>query len=504
MYPRYCPSAGVVLSLERDVPCQRFGGGACHTGYAGNAPGCAFTGEMLFEDGAIIVLFLVLRGMYWEAFGGMCHLFVADGSGSDGFQRINPTVAHTVGELFFLPPGNVLREHVGKGFADYFLFYLLAGAHLDCRIDAHGNIQEFFVEEGDTSFHSPGCKAFVGTEAVVQMQFGELAHGFFVKGLRCGRLVEVKVTAEHLVRTFAAEYHLDAHAFDDTCQQIHGGGGADSGYVVSLNEIDDVADSIEAFLNGIVYLVMHGTDMTGHFASFNQVGSTLQADGEGMELRPPGICLVVCLDAFGGIFLGDGRDDGRIESATEQDTVGDVGHQLALYGGFKCVVHSRDLCAVGCPAYRSRRGITFGGRSVVVLHSGIVHPVAGVPAVHLALAPTVVVAGKERLVLVAETLKGFQLTAEVDVSILVASYIKGYHADGVAGDEVIVRLFVIEGKGEDAVQFFEEADAFVFVKGKDDFAVGTGLEGVFSGIAGTDVAMVVNLAIDGKHLFAVG
>ena len=67
---------------------------------------------------------------------------------------------------------------------DYFLFYLLAGAHLDCRIDAHGNIQEFFVEEGDTSFHSPGCKAFVGTEAVVQMQFGELAHGFFVKGLR--------------------------------------------------------------------------------------------------------------------------------------------------------------------------------------------------------------------------------------------------------------------------------------------------------------------------------
>ena len=68
--------------------------------------------------------------------------------------------------------------------------------------------------------------------------------------------------------------------FDDTCQQIHGGGGADSGYVVSLNEIDDVADSIEAFLNGIVYLVMHGTDMTGHFAGFNQVGSTLQADAK--------------------------------------------------------------------------------------------------------------------------------------------------------------------------------------------------------------------------------
>lgn len=204
MYPRYCSSAGVVLSLERGVPCQRFGGGACHTGYAGNTPGCAFTGEMLFEDGAIVILFLILRGMYREAFGGMCHLFVADGSGSDGFQRINPTVAHTVGELFFLPPGNALGEYVGKGFADYFLFYLLAGAHLDCRIDAHGNIQEFFVEEGDTSFYSPGCKAFVGTEAVVQMQFGELAHGFFVKGLRgwapCGSKGNRRTPRLHLRR----------------------------------------------------------------------------------------------------------------------------------------------------------------------------------------------------------------------------------------------------------------------------------------------------------------
>ena len=89
----------------------------------------------------------------------------------------------------------------------------------------------------DISLQIITCLLYTSTEAVVQMQFGELAHGFFVKGLRGGRLVEVKVTAEHLVCTFAAEYHLDAHAFDDTRQQIHGGGGADSGYVVSLNEI---------------------------------------------------------------------------------------------------------------------------------------------------------------------------------------------------------------------------------------------------------------------------
>ena len=65
MYPRYCSSAGVVLSLERGVPCQRFGGGACHTGYAGNAPGRAFTGEMLFEDGTVVILFLVFDSKYF-------------------------------------------------------------------------------------------------------------------------------------------------------------------------------------------------------------------------------------------------------------------------------------------------------------------------------------------------------------------------------------------------------------------------------------------------------
>ena len=37
-------------------------------------------------------------------------------------------------------------------------------------------------------------------------------------------------------------------------------------------------------------------------------------------------------------LLGKGRDDGRVESATEQYTVGDVGHQLSLYGIGKGIV----------------------------------------------------------------------------------------------------------------------------------------------------------------------
>lgn len=75
---------------------------------------------------------------------------------------------------------------------------------------------------------------------------------------------------------------------------------------------------------------------------------------------------------------------------------------------------------------------------------------------------------------------------------------------GSRGYEVIVRLFIVEGKGEDTVQFFEEIDALVFVEGEDDFAVRTRLKGVLSGVMCTDIAVVVYLTVDGKDLLAVG
>ena len=122
--------------------------------------------------------------------------------------------------------------------------------------------------------------------------------------------MEVKVTAEHLVRSFTAKHHFDAHALDDACQQIHRSGGADGGYVVSLDKIDYIAYGVQPFLNGIVDFVVNRTDVSRHFARLDQVGSAFQPHCEGMELRPPGIGFIVCLDAFGGISLGNGGDDG--------------------------------------------------------------------------------------------------------------------------------------------------------------------------------------------------
>ena len=123
---------------------------------------------------------------------------------------------------------------MGKGFADNLLLndkVLLAfrrGAwggttHLGLGIGAHSDIKELLVEEGHTSFNAPRTQALVGTQAVVEVKLGELAHCFLVEvaGRRC--FVEVEVASEDLVGAFAAEYHLNAHRLDDASEQIHTG-----------------------------------------------------------------------------------------------------------------------------------------------------------------------------------------------------------------------------------------------------------------------------------------
>ena len=227
------------------------------------------------------------------------------------------------------------------------------------------------------------------------------------------------------------------------------------------------------------------TDVVGDLACGTEVGSAFQADGERVEAGPPRTVASFGLDAAVGEAFGYGRDDRRIESARQQHAVGNIGHQLPSDGRFE---------------RRAQRGRV----GVALLDGFVVEPVARVPARRLPLAAPPVVPRLEGADDVAHPFERLQLRCDVAPFVGIPADVERNDADGVAGDEVIVRFFIIEGEGEDAVQLFEEADAFVFVKGKDDFAVGTCLEGVFSGIAGTDVAMVVNLAIDGKHLFAVG
>ena len=72
--------------------------------------------------------------------------------------------------------------------------------------------------------------------------------------------------------------------------------------------------------------------------------------------------------------------------------------------------------------------------------------------------------GQEGFVVVAKAFKGFELATEVEASLAVMAYVERNDAYGVAGDQVFVTFLIVEGKGKDAVQFFEEVNALVSIE----------------------------------------
>ena len=72
-------------------------------------------------------------------FFGVGYLLVENGCRRYGLQGVNPRIAHTIGELFFLSPCRGLRQQVGKGLAYNLLLYRLVRTHLRLEIGTHGN-----------------------------------------------------------------------------------------------------------------------------------------------------------------------------------------------------------------------------------------------------------------------------------------------------------------------------------------------------------------------------
>jgi hypothetical protein len=113
------------------------------------------------------------------------------------------------------------------------------------------------------------------------------------------------------------------------------------------------------------------------------------------------------------------------------------------------------------------------------------------------------VARQERLVALTLAFQSLEFTGHIDGAVAVISYIKRYHTNGVTGYEELVLLFVVEHKGKDAAEVFEEVDAFLTVESKDYLAVATGLKLILAGIAATNLLVVINLTIDSQYLFTV-
>ena len=231
--------------------------------------------------------------------------------------------------------------------------------------------------------------------------------------------------------------------------------------------------------------MVNGTDVVGHQLGLGQIGCTLQSYGKRVQAGPVGFGFRVVLDTHLAVFLGDGRDYTRVESARQQHTVRHVAHQLALNGTFECVVDSLYRCGV-------------------VLHGIVLHPVALVVTLLSWVGTPVVMAGQERLVVLALALEGFQLRGYVHLSVGIATNVQWDNANRVASNQEFVGFLVVKGKGKDTAQVFQEVDTFFAVQGQDYLAVATRLEIVLTGIAATYLLMVVNLAVNGKHLFVVG
>jgi len=70
--------------------------------------------------------------------------------------------------------------------------------------------------------------------------FSHLSDRFPVELGRIGRLVEVEVAAEDLVRSLPAEHHLAAGGLNAPGQQDHGCGSTHSGHIERLQVVDDV------------------------------------------------------------------------------------------------------------------------------------------------------------------------------------------------------------------------------------------------------------------------
>ena len=280
--------------------------------------------EVFLEDRTVIVLLLVAGRVDRETLRSVFHLAVGDRLCGQLLERVDPVVAYAVGELFFLTPYDLGGEHVLERFAQDPFFDMPVLGHFRRRVDAHRHVEELLVEERYAPLDTPCRERLVGAQAVVEVQLTDLAHGLLVEGTGVGRLVEIEVAAENLVGTLAREHHLDAHRLDDARQQVHRRRGAYGCHVVGLDIIDHVAHGIQPLLYGVVDFVVYGADMVGDLACRRQVGRPFQSDGERVELRPPGPVAVVRFDAPVGVFLGDGRDDRRVEAARQQYAVGYV------------------------------------------------------------------------------------------------------------------------------------------------------------------------------------
>ena len=122
----------------------------------------------------------------------------------------------------------------------------------------------------------------------------------------------------------------------------------------------------------------------------------------------------------------------------------------------------------------------------------------------VAVAAVVIVARREGLILLAEALERLELARHVYRAVVVGAHVERYHANGVARNQELVGLLVVEREGEDAAELVDERRTLVAPQRQYHLTVAACHEGVAPGVAAANVAVVVNLAVDGQRHLSVG
>ena len=78
---------------------------------------------------------------------------------------------------------------------------------------------------------------------------------------------------------------------------------------------------------------------------------------------------------------------------------------------------------------------------------------------------------QEGLVCIAIAFKGFQLGSTIDFSILVVTDVQRYNSYRIACNKEIIFFLVIKGKSIDSIQLLKKVYTFLFIQGKNYFAV---------------------------------
>ena len=141
--------------------------------------------------------------------------------------------------------------------------------------------------------------------------------------------------------------------------------------------------------------------------------------------------------------------------------------------------------------------------SCIVLHSVVAEPVALVVAFHAWSAAPAIMSWKKRFVAFALAFESLQLRSHIHCAVGIVAYIKRYNAYGVACNEKLIALLIVEGKGKDATKVLKKVDAFVAIERENNLTVGACLKLILTVIALAYILMVVYLAVYSKHLLAI-